>query len=69
MNVKRVICSLKGHHNWKFAYNHGIPLGTKMTNEEMDAGFKSRKFFAVHRCETCKIYDHENDGLNPGREN
>ena len=44
MNIK----CLLSHHNWKFAYNHGIPLGTSM--DDALKMFEEGKTYAVDQC-------------------
>lgn len=44
MNIK----CLFTRHNWEFAYNHGIPLGTSM--DDALKMFEEGKAYAVDRC-------------------
>lgn len=47
-----LLCWLKGH-DWKFSYNHGIPLGC--SDEEWE---KLKDItYPVHRCKRCGIED------------
>lgn len=42
-----LICLFR-RHNWKFSYNHGMPLGTG-TEAALDM-LRQDKSFAVYRC-------------------
>ncbi len=44
MNIR----CLFGHHDWRFSYNHGVPLDASMG--EALKMFKEDKTFAVDRC-------------------
>jgi len=53
-------CKAYGH-NWRFAYNYGIPLHC---SDELYLKLKNEnKTFAVHKCKRCGVYDHESDHL------
>jgi len=59
--MKKLICWLKRHHEWQFAYNYGVPRGSNWgTLEKLK---KEGKTFEVNKCRICKIYDHKGDGL------
>ena len=51
---------LMGHHDWKFSYNHGIPLG--MNTEDTIKMFDEGKAFAVDACKRCKAQSSFIDG-------
>lgn len=44
MNIK---CLFRGH-DWRFAYNHGMPLG--LSTENALRMFDENKTYAVYRC-------------------
>jgi len=44
MNIK----CLFGYHDWKFSYNHGMPLGVGW--KEYDKMWKDGKTYAVDMC-------------------
>ena len=47
MNIR----CLLGHHDWKFAYNHGMPLGVS-TNDALKM-FDDNSTYAVYQCTRC----------------
>lgn len=48
MNIK----CLLGHHDWRFSYNHNMPLGA--STEGALKMFEENKTFAVDECRRCK---------------
>ncbi len=42
---------LFGRHDWRFAYNHGMPLGT--STEKALLMLKSGKSYGVYQCTRC----------------
>ena len=50
--MPNIICLFRGH-DWRFSYNHGIPLGC--TDEEWDKLIG--KSYAVHQCMRCGASD------------
>ena len=61
---EKLICKVRGH-DWKFAYNYGIPLGSTEPLDETLRKFKTGEYYGVNRCTRCKIYGSTLDGLNP----
>jgi len=45
-----LICVLSSKHKWRFSHNHGIPLGSNMSYDEVHEGFISGKFYSVDEC-------------------
>lgn len=46
-------CRLFGH-KWMFGYNHGIPLGTRMSIGEVVDKLRSGQAYAVYICTKCR---------------
>lgn len=44
---------LFGRHTWKFSYNRGISLATKMSLTDTLELFKEGKAYGVDRCTRC----------------
>ncbi len=42
---------LLGRHDWRFSYNHGMPLGISL-EDSLDMS-KSGKSYAVYQCTRC----------------
>lgn len=55
MNIK----CLFGHHDWRFSYNWGMPLG--ISSEDTDKMFKNGTTYPVHQCIRCGKEDSELD--------
>lgn len=51
-----IFCLVKGH-DWRFSYNHGIPLGCSW--EEWDK--IKNESYPVHQCTRCGVYDSKSD--------
>lgn len=49
MNIK----CLLGYHNWRFGYNHGIPLGTKLSYSEALNMLGDGRAYQVDECTRC----------------
>ena len=47
MNIK----CLFGHHDFRFSYNHGMPLGISM--ERAMEMFKTGESYGIHECRNC----------------
>jgi hypothetical protein len=60
--MNRLICLFKGH-DWKFAYNYGLPLGSREPLNEILNKFRSGEYIKVNRCSRCGKFSHKSDGL------
>lgn len=49
MNIK----CLFGHHVWRFAYNHGISLGTSISMKKSLDMLHTGESYPVDRCTRC----------------
>ena len=49
MNIR----CLFGRHKWKFSYNHNIPMGTKLSIDEVLTMLNSGEAYAVVVCTKC----------------
>lgn len=61
MVIEQVVCLIRGH-DWRFSYNHGIPLGDNRPYSEVEEGFKSGKAYRVSECRRCKSQSRILDG-------
>jgi len=49
--VNRMLRCLFGRHDWRFAYNHGMPLG--ISTEDALKMFERGETYTVYQCTKC----------------
>jgi hypothetical protein len=61
-NILDRISCLRGHHKWKFAYNHGIPLGSQLSAGQAIELLDKGTAYQVNECIHCKRQSRIVDG-------